>query len=399
MKGINLLWGKRDADCKRTRFSRTLGGQSVEVLPSEGRAEEVITLVPMKTLSLEEFSYPFTNAAKIRTALQLQAQPYRAGGEVELFPVVIGHQGRSSEGIVWYASSGELDDGASSKTKHWPAPLPFVSGLSDYGGSGITMWLDEENVCSLLWQSFRPKLYRWRRRSETAEESEVSWYDEYCSARSLERGGTFIIDITNGIGQQEEEQFRRIIADSLKFCPWISGLDISRKVLEGERDMARLIGQLTRVSIWLLVLGLVSLGVNIFRYYWVSSRLDEVRARSSALYREVFDPTRSGNISNPVSAARDKLASLTTAQDSVHTLQNVLEALGEIFRETQSMDITLDVIRYNSEGIDCTGTAPDMTTVLNFRNAWEQRAARAQVDNTQFVSGIGYRFDVRVRWQ
>ena len=46
-----------------------------------------------------------------------------------------------------------------------------------------------------------------------------------------------------------------------------------------------------------------------------------------------------------------------------------------------------------------TGTAPDMSTVLNFRKAWEDMNNMAQVDNTQFVSGIGYRFDLRVRWK
>ncbi len=80
----------------------------------------------------------------------------------------------------------------------------------------------------------------------------------------------------------------------------------------------------------------------------------------------------------------------------------MLADLGEIYRESRgsgsSMDIRLDIIRYNSEGIDCTGSAPDMTTILNFRKSWEGRAQLSQVDNTQFVSGIGYRFDLRVRW-
>ena len=39
-----------------------------------------------------------------------------------------------------------------------------------------------------------------------------------------------------------------------------------------------------------------------------------------------------------------------------------------------------------------------MTTILNFRKAWSDYASAVQVDNTQFVAGIGYRFDLRVRW-
>ena len=76
----------------------------------------------------------------------------------------------------------------------------------------------------------------------------------------------------------------------------------------------------------------------------------------------------------------------------------MLADLGSIFIADPSMDITVEILRYNSEGIDCTGSAPDMSTILTFRRAWESRASLAQLDNTQSVSGIGYRFDLRVRW-
>ena len=77
-------------------------------------------------------------------------------------------------------------------------------------------------------------------------------------------------------------------------------------------------------------------------------------------------------------------------------MDEVLADLGEVFGQVSGINI--DTIRYNADGIDCGGVAPDMTTALNFRKAWEDKANLVQVDNTQFVSGIGYRFDLRVRW-
>lgn len=401
MKITNIFRAKGVRNYEHTRFMRTLEGRNEEVIGTSGRPDETITLVPMRTLSLEGFSYPFSSPAKIRTALQLQVQPYQAGGDVELFPVVLSRSGRSSEGIVWYTSSGELSEHRSSKVKHWPAPLPFVSGLSDYDGNGITMWLDEENVCTLLWQGYRPELYRWRKRNHEAEDGELSWYEAYCEARGLERGGTFIVDITSGMDLSGSEEFRRIIAESVKLCPWLEGLNISRTALEGERDLERTVGVMTKIAFGLAVLGVIALATNTFRLYSAQAQLESVRKRSSDLYREVFDPSRTGTISNPVALARDKIASITGTNTQSHPLEEVLTDIGEIFTSsnTQSSDITLDVIRYNSEGIDCTGSAPDMTTILNYRNAWEQMGASAQVDNTQLVSGIGYRFDLRVRWK
>ena len=72
--------------------------------------------------------------------------------------------------------------------------------------------------------------------------------------------------------------------------------------------------------------------------------------------------------------------------------------LGEIFAETPDLGVTVDILRYNAEGLDFTGVAPDMSTILTFRRAWESRAGMSQLDNTQSVPGVGYRFDLRVRW-
>ena len=104
------------------------------------------------------------------------------------------------------------------------------------------------------------------------------------------------------------------------------------------------------------------------------------------------------SIANPVTLARDRIAELRGSDAEGRSLEDALAELGSVFSENPSMDVTLDVLRYNAEGLDCTGSAPDMSTVLTFRKAWEGRAALSQLDNTQSVPGLGYRFDLRVRW-
>ena len=140
------------------------------------------------------------------------------------------------------------------------------------------------------------------------------------------------------------------------------------------------------------------LGAETADYYRIKSDAEEMTARSAEYYRTTFDPSRTGRISNPVNLARDKIASLSGKGEYVHTVEEVLADLGEIYSGMKGDNITIDIIRYNADGIDCSGTAPDMTTVLNFRRSWEDKANLVQVDNTQFVSGIGYRFDLRIRW-
>ena len=254
------------------------------------------------------------------------------------------------------------------------------------------MWIDEGNICSILWQSNIPVLYRWRKLSDDATQSrELSWYDTYCQSRELERGGDFVFNAVDMAGD-----IAQIVSDSVRICPWLDGVNLSRSVLEGARDLERTVRVLTRVSCWLLFIGVIMLCAELLSWYHAEAETMRVRTRSESVYRETFDPSRTGRINNPVSLARDKIASLSGGNDDVHPLEEVLSDLGEIYGA--SAGITIDIVRYNADGIDCTGVAQDMTAALNFRKAWEDRANLVQVDNTQFVSGIGYRFDLRVRW-
>ena len=367
------------------------------LMKDAGSRKNVVNLAPMKSLSLEEFAFPFASPSKIAASLRLQVLPFSAAGALEIFPVVLARAGRGAQGLVWYVSPEELD--FSHKGKIWPAPLPFVSQLSDYNCSGVTMWLDEENICSILWQENKPVLYRWRHyTSEGSEQKELDWYDNYCASRELDRGGSFIVNAADGIDDEDElEEFADIVAESVKICPWINNVNLSRSAIEGARDLERSVRLLTRVAVWLLVLGGITLGAGVLRWQQTEHNIQEIRTRSANYYRQVFDPQRTGNISNPVTLARDRIAEMSGTGNVSHPLEEVLADLGEI--SAQNKGITLDTIRWNAEGIDCTGTAPDMSTVLNFRKAWEDMNNMAQVDNTQLVSGIGYRFDLRVRWQ
>ena len=365
-------------------------------LVKSGNEKNIITLSPMKSLSLEDFEYPFQNTAKIRDALRLQVMPYSAAGDVEIFPVMLKKSGRNSSGIVWYVSPDELDISSKNAGKIWPSPLPFVSGLKDYGGNGATIWVDEENICALLWQSYHPIMYRWRKFTPGGEAQLTSWLDRYCEVRGLVRGGDFVVKASGGY--EADEDFSDIVSESVNLCSWIADVNLSRKVLEGARDLERTVRISAKIALWLVISGAIFLASEFIDYHQTHSQVLSFRERSEKFYRETFDPERTGRISNPVTLARDKIASLTGKGEEGHPLDDVLADLGDIFGDFAGSNMTIDIIRYNSDGIDFTGTAPDMTTVLNFRRSWEDKANLVQVDNTQFVSGIGYRFDIRIRW-
>ncbi|MBQ9419952.1 MAG: hypothetical protein IJU31_06185, partial [Synergistaceae bacterium] len=58
---------------RETGSEEELNRKSIRIISSSiGARKNFVTLVPMKSLSFEEFSFPFSNSTKIREALRLQ---------------------------------------------------------------------------------------------------------------------------------------------------------------------------------------------------------------------------------------------------------------------------------------------------------------------------------------
>ena len=84
-----LSIGKKKNDYSNTEFRKVSGDASRTVKTiRHGSGRNSITLAPMRSLSLETFTFPFSNTTKIREALRLQVMPFAAAGELEIFPVV-----------------------------------------------------------------------------------------------------------------------------------------------------------------------------------------------------------------------------------------------------------------------------------------------------------------------
>ena len=379
-----------------SRITRKPGGEAeaVPIISASKTSAPVVYLAAIPSLTAESFTLPFTSKAKIASSLRTRTLPYQAAGELEVFTTILNAHKKSSSGVAWYCPRSELEAYASLTRSGggviWPAPLALISRLD--GGTGVTMWEDGSSTSSVLWKSYAPVLYRWSRNDG---EHESEWYDVWCEAEGAERGETYIFDARECSGPD----VRVMLQESVKLCTWLPEVNLSISALEDVHSLERTVKFLTAASVCAAVWGCALLGAGVMRLLQARSTAENFRTRSEAVYREVFEPSRTGRISNPVMLARDKIASLAGHGTSEHTFSQTVRSLGEIWSSSQSFDVRLDIIRYNSEGLDCTGTAPGMSSVLAFRKAWEERGVTATVDNTQAVSGIGYRFDMRVRWQ
>jgi hypothetical protein len=356
-----------------------------------------VSLSPLKSVAISSFAFPFSSVVRIREALKLQILPYTAAGKVDLFPSVLEKTARSSSGVVWFTSEGESEGVTAPmsgvENRIWPAPLPLVSQIH---GNGTTLWADRANICSILWRNGIPVLCRWKPAARTTPDSEREWMEAYCKSRSEEPGEFFALNAEN---PSELARLPEIINESIARYPWIEEVNLSHSALNSALGLERALALGTRAAVWLLILGLLVAGGNGMRWYGIRQDIGDLQSRSAALYRETFDPARTGPVSDPLGLARAKIAELKgNGASEGRMISEVFSELGTIFENNPSMDVTLDSVRYNVDRVDYTGSAPDVGTVQSFQRACLENSSSATLENLQAAPGVGYRFNLSVRW-
>jgi len=364
---------------------------------SSKRVKYNISLAAFKSVAIMPFAFPFNNISRAREALKLQTLPYATAGKMELFPVVIKKTPRSCSGVALHLPASELENfptpSPQAENVVWPAPLPLAAKV---GGEGITFWVDEDNICSMLWRDGVPAFYRWKSRADTTIEAEYAWYERYCKSKGEEFGDVFTLDATN---PSQMAEFQDIAKESMALFPWIGGVNMSRRALDSAVVLERTVNSLSKVACWFLIIGLLFLTGNALRLYEARRNTNQLRTRTVELYRSVFEPNRVGSIPDPIGLARFHVHNARGDFSEGRSITEMFYDLGEIFEQNPDMGITVDVARYDSNGVIYTGTAPDMETVHRFRGAWAERVYSANIGNLSIVpGGSGYRFDLSVRW-
>ncbi|GHV48226.1 hypothetical protein FACS1894204_12360 [Synergistales bacterium] len=291
--------------------------------------------------------------------------------------------------------AGEGEDGRRIETKVWPAPLALASKVS---GEGLTVWADERNICSILWRGGVPALYRWRPRSNIeAVRDEEKWFRSYCASKTEDVGEVFVFDAALP-GETALSSLSEIIKASVSLYPWIDDVNLSLGALDSALTLEQTVRRLSVAACWLLVTGLFVLAGNGLRWYEARRGIDNIRDKSSEIYRSVFDPSRTGRIPDPLGLARSKIAELKGEDVAGRSINQVFDELGGIFEQNPSMDVTIDSVRFTLEGVDYTGSTSDAGTPQEFQNAWADIAGNAMLQNVQNAPGVGYRFDLTVKW-
>jgi len=345
-------------------------------------------------LSVSGFKFPFSNPVRIREAIKLQTVSYSGGNLIQIFPISVSKSSKETSGFSFFLPDNELIEfeeiTGHTSSPVFPAPLSLASSVN---GNGITVWTDEKNICSVIWHSGIPELYRWRIKKDDALDAEINWLKKYSDNKETEeKKDIFVFDAEN-----DAEELPSIIRQSFISFPWLREINLSRSAMNSVMILERIVRFSSRAAIWLTVFGTIFAAGVWINHFMISNALAETISSSERLYREVFD--KEGRIIDPVSQARGRINALKGSGTMGKTLNDALSDLG-IPWLNKSMDITIDTMSYSSEGTaDLVGAATDMATIQSFRTSLTEVGGIVQLGDVSQIPGGGFRFNLKIRWE
>lgn len=371
------------------------GREAVSIEQTERRSAKFRGyIVPFRMLSVSNFKFPFSSVTRIREALRLQTISYSSADTIQIFPTPTTKSSKGSAGFTCFLPDAELStveavpNVVAAQTVLIPAPFCLVSAVE---GNGVTIWADEENICSALWEAGQPLLYRWRARKSDADiERESDWLRKYCAAKEREECKIFVLDVKEGT-----ENILEIIKKSFADFAWLKEINLSRSAINSALVLEKFVRGISKAAFWLALVGVIFAFGNWVNYETSLKTVNDVRARIENLYREAFDKT--GNIVDPVSQARARINAVRGTGNRGKSLGNVLADLGVPWK-VGSMDVSVDSMRYNPDGADLTASAVDMTTIQSFRTSLVELVGTVQLGDVQQIPGGGFRFNLSLRW-
>ncbi|EFC90187.1 hypothetical protein Dpep_0155 [Dethiosulfovibrio peptidovorans DSM 11002] len=373
----------------RDRISN-IGGSSGNRFRKGGR----LVLVPYRTLSVRTFDFPFGSVSAIREALKIQYSSISGNREVEIFPVVHRREDRRFSGSALILPSEEraaVEDGISGLGRSTIWPLPFAMA-AELGGNGAVLCLDEEGISSALFVDGVPVLYRWQSRSRRSVDQELRWLLDYGGKFDFDPSDSVVVDVS-----EDGERLAVKARETLTAFPSLGSYSLSRKVLDSAIVLETLAKAVGGFSCWFLLAGCVFLGAGFLGGLVERKKVDTIRARAEAVYTDAFGP---GKVRDPLSQARGKLAELTDSPDT-RSLEDGLRLIVRSWTDPEMGGgrISVDTLRYTSDGMELIGTAEEVSSVQAFqKNLKINNDGTVKLGDIQQVPGGGLRYSLEVRW-
>jgi hypothetical protein len=295
--------------------------------------------------------------------VKLQVQPFTSGKPlIDVFTTVRAKEGRGCNGIAWFLSSDELSavESVAAKTRSlriWPLPLALASRLP---GDGIGVCVLKDAICSMLFESGFPSLYRIIPKGRRSPEDEIEWIRTFARSRGTEDLATEMWEDSDD--PDARARLEAMALETLSGRSFGTEINLSLRAVDTVLALERGIRLCTRVAHG-SASGGVRCGGRLSQQIFSQRALERIRNQSVALYRSVFDPTGRSLIRS----VRREEAQRGARREKGLILEEMLARLGASAKAAGESSVLIESLRYNAEGSDLLGSVPDMENSRRFR--------------------------------
>ncbi|MDR1509902.1 MAG: hypothetical protein LBS53_09720 [Synergistaceae bacterium] len=354
---------------------------------------DVVMLYPFSNLAAHEFTLPFYGISKARDALKIRFRPLLGEGaeDVVFIPFFTQIGKKSSSGTLFLlhesdaaAAEKEIAE-VSGQCLIWPTPLVFAG---EAGPDGLIVWSGGGRVTSVWLKNWTPVLYRTVSLEGTTPEAEETAALEFIKHAGGTVSKTLLVDSNDVSFSDIQECGMRTVAS----CPAYGRLDLSGRGTNMQEEKERMYGVIAKSARAVIVFGVTVLIALCGIYAGQSAVLSEYGDNPSAVYEAAFGERSM----QPVASALSKLRAAENGGAS-DTLSPLLTDISSLYGKSgASGDITIETLRYGSDGADIMGTAVNNEAIQKFRDALEEIGYTPRTDSIQAIPGGNMRFNMNI---
>jgi len=371
---------RTDKFLKRDKLRFVSDNKRINLLPGECQ----VTIVPLRTLAVFPFSFPFGKKVSVRDALELRFKPLLGAQESKLNLVAQATKQKANEtsGVAWFVSKEESEQLESNfpDSVLWPAPLLFASCVN---GNGVVVCRYGDSCCGMVFAEGEPKLYRWLSFENGSVEQLC---DELATAAKGYLGG----EVKVGVVEPEKETALQRIGDAtLGVCPSAYNLNLSSVNVSAKAEADKFIDKLLRLGQLVTMFGVIFLASSILllgvNLAW--------RGSFTKAPSQVYEISLGESSSNPLPSVLQKLRALNVESSEQESFETHIRRISSVWSNLSSPPV-FDELRYSNEKIQLSGTATGAAEVDALRKALADKGYEAVTENAQQLPKSGMRFTI-----
>lgn len=371
---------RSDKFLKRTKLRFV----SMSNTASASADEQNVVALPLRTLALQPFSFPFGRKVSVRDTLELQFRPLlgaKAGG-LNLVPQITAQKPNETSGIAWFVSKDEIEqcEKRFENCVIWPAPYLFGGRV---GGNGIVICEYDDCSCGMFFAENQPKHYGWLSKNDGTAQDLADRIAEI--AKTVLPNSDFNTCI---VKPEEITNLQQTGDTTVALYPSAATLNLSLSTSSADAESEKRAAAFSRYTELFSLIGIIFLALSFALLFVNIATRKSFTEAPHAIYKTVFGESSE----NPLSSVLQKLRSVS-ADKNDSSFEQHYSRIASAWKAL-SQHPKIDELRYGTDKIQLVGSTSDASVIDAFKKALTDTGYSVIMDNVQKIQKGGMHFTI-----